>query len=291
MKQRAITALFFVAAMVGGIFWSIETFLGLFWLIVAGTLWELFGILLPTDEPGLLWRKITGCVIGFLPVWWFGLSASSGGFCGFSMPEETAEAHLYKMIGKAGECIVLVVIPILLAFIIELFRGGKNPAQVIGTYLLGVFYVSLPVMFLFWIATPDAYYKPNRVFGLLWLVWTNDTLAYLVGSQIGKHKLFERISPKKTWEGTIGGVVGTILMAWGLSHYVTDFSPEQWLALGIVVSIFGTLGDLVESMLKRSAGIKDSGNLFPGHGGFLDRFDAFLFMLPFAWLAVVLFGG
>lgn len=180
----------------------------------------------------------------------------------------------------------------MLVFILELFQKRQAPGHFISSYLLGIFYISLPVCLLFWVASgPDAIYKPNRVFGLLWLVWTNDTLAYLVGSQIGKHKLFERISPKKTWEGTIGGVVGTILMAWGLSHYVTDFSPEQWLALGIVVSIFGTLGDLVESMLKRSAGIKDSGNLFPGHGGFLDRFDAFLFMLPFAWLTLMLFGG
>lgn len=291
MKQRAITALFFVAAMVGGIFWGRETFLGLFWLIVAGALWELFGMLLPADEPGLRWRKIAGCLIGFLPVWWFGYATLLGGFCGHSTPGEIAAAHVYSMIGKAGECIVLVVIPVMLAFIHELFRGGKNPAQVIGSYLLGVFYVSLPVMLLFWIATPDAYYKPNRVFGLLWLVWTNDTLAYLVGSRIGKNKLFERISPKKTWEGTIGGIVGTIAMAWVLAQYVPDFSPAQWLALGGVVSIFGTLGDLVESMLKRSAGVKDSGSLFPGHGGFLDRFDAFLFMLPFAWLAVVLLGG
>lgn len=288
MKQRAITALFFVAAMVGGIFWSRETFLGLFWLISAGALWELYGMLLPADEPGLRWRKIMGCLIGFWPVWWYGITVLLNGFCGHSMPGDISEGHLKTLMEAPALAFGGVALLTMLAFIVELFRGSKTPGQIIGTYLLGVFYVSVPVMFLFWIATPDALYKPNRVLGLLWLVWTNDTLAYLIGSQVGKHKLFERISPKKTWEGTLGGILGTIAMAWGLSLYVTDFNPAQWLALGVVVSIFGTLGDLAESMLKRSAGVKDSGSLLPGHGGFLDRFDAFLFMLPFAWLAVVL---
>jgi len=289
MKQRAITALFFVAAMIGGIYWSRYTFLGLFILITAGALWELFGLILPAEESASRWRKITGCVIGFLPVLWFAGVASNNGFC--DVDEEIKGFHLEALIEAAGLSFAFVGILIMLTFVSELFQGSKVPGQIIGSYLTGVFYISLPVCLLFWIASPDVVYKPNRVFGLLVLVWTNDTLAYLVGSRFGKTKLFERISPKKTWEGTIGGILGTIGMAWGLSQYVPDFSPAQWLTLSVVVSIFGTLGDLVESMLKRSAGAKDSGALFPGHGGFLDRFDAFLFMLPFAWLAIVLLGG
>ncbi len=131
-------------------------------------------------------------------------------------------------------------------------------------------------------------YSPWRVFGLLGLVWTNDTMAYFVGSQLGKRKLFERISPKKTWEGFIGGGLCTVLMAWGVSHYVPEFTQMQWIMLAVVAAVFGTLGDLVESMLKRSLNIKDSGKLLPGHGGLLDRFDAFLLAIPFYWLVLIL---
>ncbi|MFN0033994.1 MAG: phosphatidate cytidylyltransferase, partial [Saprospiraceae bacterium] len=109
---------------------------------------------------------------------------------------------------------------------------------------------------------------------------------YLAGKKFGKHKLFKRISPKKTWEGTIGGAIFTVLVAWGLSFLIQDFTLAQWLALSIVAAIGSNLGDLVESMLKRSVGVKDSGSILPGHGGFLDRFDAFIFCLPFFWLVL-----
>jgi phosphatidate cytidylyltransferase len=127
--------------------------------------------------------------------------------------------------------------------------------------------------------------------GIFWLIWTNDTMAYLIGSQIGRRKLFERISPKKTWEGTIGGAICTVLMAWAISLYFNDFSTAQWLAVGAMVGIFGTLGDLVESMLKRSIGVKDSGTLLPGHGGLLDRFDSFLFVVVWVWVVVRVLGA
>ena len=114
------------------------------------------------------------------------------------------------------------------------------------------------------------------------MTWANDTGAYLIGSQIGRTKLFPRISPKKTWEGSAGGVLVTFLAGYLLSRIFSDISLVDWCVLAGIVSIFGSLGDLVESMLKRSLQIKDSGNLLPGHGGFLDRFDAFIFLLPFA---------
>jgi phosphatidate cytidylyltransferase len=122
-----------------------------------------------------------------------------------------------------------------------------------------------------------------RVFGLLWLVWTSDVAAFVFGISFGKHKLFERISPNKTWEGFFGALGWAVLMGWLCSWLVPDFTTAQWMMLGVNAAVFGTLGDLVESMLKRSVAVKDSGDMFPGHGGFLDRFDAFLFSLPFAW--------
>lgn len=109
-------------------------------------------------------------------------------------------------------------------------------------------------------------------------------MAYLTGRSVGKNKLFERISPKKTWEGAIGGLVFTLLAAYILSMYFVDISSNKWMVFAAIVSIFGTLGDLVESMLKRSVDIKDSGDLLPGHGGFLDRFDAMFLAVPAVYI-------
>jgi phosphatidate cytidylyltransferase len=118
------------------------------------------------------------------------------------------------------------------------------------------------------------------------LTWSNDTWAYLIGSKIGKTPLLPRISPKKTWEGTISGFIGCVLTGI-LIHYTFNtkqLSLTDWLILGGIVGILGTIGDLIESMLKRSVGVKDSGSFMPGHGGFLDRFDAFLFVIPFVMI-------
>ena len=188
----------------------------------------------------------------------------------------------------AVEIVLFALLSAFLMLAVELFLSGKAPFNYIGHYLTGLVYVGVPICLLYSIASaPDGAYFPNRVLGLLLLVWTNDTGAYLTGRAFGKHKLFERISPKKTWEGTLGGAALTVLVAWGLSHLISDFSLAQWLALSVVAAIGSNLGDLVESMLKRSVAVKDSGDLFPGHGGFLDRFDAFLFVQPFAWAVLM----
>lgn len=264
MRQRVITAIFFAAIMLGGVYGGKASFTILCGVIIAGCLWELFGILLP-DEPGKKFRRIWGIAVAMVPL----------------LP--IVENVFYSQPGM----IYVLVFLAFTSFIVELFLSSRSPFQNIAYYLLGFFYICFPFVFLNWMVTTDiGGYSPGRVFGLLLLVWSNDTMAYFVGSQFGKHKLFERISPKKTWEGTLGGGICTVLIAWGLSHVIQDFSTAEWLALGAVAAVFGTLGDLVESMLKRSAGVKDSGNLLPGHGGMLDRFDAFVFALPFYWLAL-----
>lgn len=264
MRQRIITAVFFAAAMLAGVYGGKGPFMILCGVIIAGCLWELLGLLLP-EEPGKKFRRIWGIVVAMLPL----------------LP--VVENVFYFQPGM----VYMLVLLTFGSFVIELFFSSKSPFQNIAYYLAGFFYICFPFVFLDWIASGvESGYAPNRVFGLLLLVWTNDTMAYFVGSQLGKTKLFERISPKKTWEGTIGGGICTVLIAWGLSFWIKDFSTPQWLALGGVAAVFGTLGDLVESMLKRSFGVKDSGNLLPGHGGMLDRFDAFVFALPFYWLAL-----
>lgn len=285
MKQRVITAIFFAAAMLGGVYGGALPFLILFALVAAGCTWELFGLLLGGEERFRRLRQVTGVV---LAVSLFVLLA--GDRLGIWALRSQAETFMICFIPLFG-----------VAALLELFLNGKEPFRNIGLLLLAVAYIALPLVLLTGMATfrtgwcavgdPVPGYHPHRVFGLLLLIWTNDTMAYFVGSQLGKNKLFERISPKKTWEGTIGGGICTMLIAWGLSFLIDDFTPVQWIALAAVAAVFGTLGDLVESMLKRSVGVKDSGTLLPGHGGLLDRFDAFIFALPFYWLTLMVVTG
>jgi phosphatidate cytidylyltransferase len=111
-------------------------------------------------------------------------------------------------------------------------------------------------------------------------IWINDTAAYLSGITLGKHKLFPRISPKKSWEGAIGGALATVASAFGVAHFFTFMNVWQWVGMALVVVVFGTFGDLTESMMKRHLSIKDSGHILPGHGGILDRLDSMLFAIP-----------
>ena len=172
---------------------------------------------------------------------------------------------------------------IFLAFIYELFSKSERPFMNVAYIVLGMVYIGAPFALLDFIAFEGDKFYANTVLGLLLLSWANDTGAYLVGSKIGKTKLIPRISPNKTWEGSIGGVVITFLCAWLLCSILDDdLRLLDWFVLAGIVSVFGSIGDLIESMLKRTAGVKDSGRLMPGHGGLLDRFDAFIFLLPFA---------
>ena len=120
--------------------------------------------------------------------------------------------------------------------------------------------------------------------GIFILIWVNDTGAYLVGVNFGKHRLFERISPKKSWEGSIGGGLATLLVAFGCAYFSQELSLILWLAVGLIVAVVGGLGDLVESLFKRSIKVKDSGSMLPGHGGILDRFDAIFIVSPVVYV-------
>ena len=131
-------------------------------------------------------------------------------------------------------------------------------------------------------AASSVSYNPILPLSIFVFIWLSDTGAYCVGSLIGKHRLFERISPKKSWEGSIGGAVFSIASSFIFAHYYDFMSVGQWAGLAVVVVIFGTWGDLTESLMKRQLGIKDSGNILPGHGGMLDRFDSALMAIPAA---------
>lgn len=170
-------------------------------------------------------------------------------------------------------------------FLRELFLNHKNPIANISYTLLGMIYVALPMTLLYELSFINnnqfgGEYNYQIVLGFFFLLWANDTGAYLIGRKFGKHKLFERISPKKTWEGSIGGAVLGLIVGYFNAQLFPDLSLFNWMIVALLVVIFGSLGDLVESMFKRSLGIKDSGKLLPGHGGILDRFDGIFIAAP-----------
>jgi phosphatidate cytidylyltransferase len=173
----------------------------------------------------------------------------------------------------------------------------KQPFVDVAITFLGLIYVSAPMSLLATIASRsqnglhydnEAHYDPSRVFFLCVLIWAADTGAYFAGKNLGKHKLAPSISPAKTWEGWAGGALLTLATGWAAGYFLPDIPLGHRLVAAGVVAVFGPLGDLAESMLKRSAGVKDSGTFLPGHGGLLDRFDAFLLVLPVLALLQVL---
>ena len=132
-------------------------------------------------------------------------------------------------------------------------------------------------------------YTPLFIMAIFIFVWLDDTGAYLVGSLIGKHKLFERISPKKSWEGFFGGLILSLASSQAFAWFAPEINRMNWLGLAATVVLFGTWGDLIESLLKRTLGVKDSGNVLPGHGGMLDRFDSVMLAVPTSYIYIELF--
>ncbi len=183
---------------------------------------------------------------------------------------------------------LLLLIPLI--FVAELVRTTKSrPMDNIGSTLLGIVYISLPMAMLSGVPLlmSQGEWNPWIMIFYLFVVWSNDSFAYLVGVNFGRHKLNERISPKKSWEGFFGGVAGSILLSC-VAAYCTSGSYVVWIGLAVVLSVMGCVGDLVESMFKRSCEVKDSGGALPGHGGVLDRFDSFIFSAPFALVYLIL---
>lgn len=180
--------------------------------------------------------------------------------------------------------IVLSLVFLMITLISELFRNTEQPLMNTSLLVFGLLYVVVPfyVMLLLRGSEEDSI-RWMYLVGMFVLIWTNDTFAYLTGRFFGKTKLFERISPKKTWEGTIGGIIFSVVAGYLIAYFMED-DIIFWMIAAAFVSLGAIFGDLFESMLKRNAGIKDAGNIMPGHGGVLDRFDAALFGAPIFYL-------
>jgi phosphatidate cytidylyltransferase len=176
----------------------------------------------------------------------------------------------------------VMILLLTITFFIKLFKpNDKKPFESLGYTFLGIIYVAVPFSLVNELAIDNEAFHPMLMLGVLLILWGNDTGAYFAGNKMGKRKLFERISPKKTWEGFVGGAICSVLIAFFYAGYEPTLEIWHWLVIAIIVAVTGTLGDLVESLFKRSIAIKDSGSSIPGHGGFLDRFDGLLLSLPF----------
>lgn len=265
--KRTLTGILFVAVLVGSILYSTTTYTFLFAIITGLAVWE-FGTLINQSGQAVINRPICGLGGVYL---FFALT-------GFS-------ENLY-----GGEVFVPYLLILIYLLVAELYLRRPNPIANWAYTMMSQLYVTLPfallsVLYFYPIQVVRegelvTSFSPVLPLSVFIFLWASDSGAYLVGSLIGKHRLFERISPKKSWEGTIGGGVLALVAAWALWCYFPLMNLWQWMGMALVVVVFGTWGDLVESLLKRQLGIKDSGNILPGHGGILDRFDSAMLAIP-----------
>lgn len=271
--QRSITGILFVVLLIGGILYSPFTFGLLFALITGLSLWE-FARLVNSKKDVSVNPFITtmGGVLLFL-----------ASFC-YCYCTEASDARIF----------IPYLLILIYLFVSELYRKQSSPLNNWAYSFLSQIYVALPFALLCVLAfqrnTDLSESSPvsfNAILPLSVFIfnWSNDTGAYCTGMLFGKHRLFARISPKKSWEGSIGGGVISILVSLVMAHFFSVLTAAQWVGFALTVVVFGTWGDLVESLMKRQLGIKDSGNILPGHGGMLDRFDSTLLAVP----AVVLY--
>ncbi|MXV49798.1 phosphatidate cytidylyltransferase [Pedobacter sp. HMF7647] len=256
MKTRAITGFFFVVVMLASELLGVYAFAFFFLVLSVLNLNEFYSLV---KNERISPQRINGLLLGgalFVTVVFWHV---------FDFP-----AHYF-----------LAAVPLLtLIYIAELYRKKDNPFINIAFTFTGIVFCVIPFCFFALLAFLDGSFEYHLPLGFLLLLWSSDTGAYLFGVKLGKNKLFERHSPKKTWEGFFGGLLTSLVVAFILSLYFKELAFVHWAVVSVIIVVFGTIGDLTESMLKRSMNIKDSGSILPGHGGLLDRFDGLFLSAP-----------
>lgn len=267
MKTRAITAFFFTIVMLGSIFLGGYIFTGFYLFLSLAALFEFYKLIKTSGiRPHRNIAMIAAALIFLM----------------------TAGYHYLQFDSKY----LFLLVPLIFSvFISELYKKDKIPFANISYTFVGFIYVTLPFCFFYSLGflANTTVYNFHLPLSFLLMLWANDTGAYLFGVRFGKTRLFERHSPKKSWEGFFGGVFTSVLVSYLLSLWFTESSALVLAGMAVLIGCFGTLGDLVESMLKRSLNAKDSGTFLPGHGGFLDRFDGLLIAAPvvYAYLYLI----
>lgn len=252
---RAMSGAVFVALVIGSLSYNMQATvicIGLFTVLGLNEFYNLF-----KESKIVFVSPVLGTVVGFLI---FALFAAN-------------------QLDLIPEIYILITIPLLfLSMMAELWRMKENPLFNLGVLFLGFFYVLVPFVLMIFMQAQTI--ESHTLIFMFLLIWSNDTFAYLTGRWLGKTKLIERVSPNKTWEGTIGGILMTFVVALVIAHF-NEHNYVFWGISAIIVAPGAIFGDLLESLFKRSLNIKDTGNIMPGHGGILDRFDAVLFTVPF----------
>ena len=187
-------------------------------------------------------------------------------------------------INELSQIIHVISLFVLLFLTRDLFSSKSLPKLLTNRYINTTFYISCGFIFLILISLNSGSFSSNTIVGMFVLIWINDSFAYLIGSNFGRQKLFESVSPKKTVEGFLGGVFFSAIGSYFIFKYTNNLEFSNWLVISVIISVFGTIGDLIESKYKRQANVKDSGNLLPGHGGLFDRLDSAIFVSPFIYL-------
>jgi len=271
MKTRAITGFFFILVMLASVLLGPFVYSGFYLLLATACLFEFYTLFSGEGKEGAVGlspHKWAGIVLGFLSL---------------------ALLILIQLdiLSINWSALLLLVFPVML--VRQLYLQDAAPfARIAGT-VLGFVFVLLPFYCFFLLGFVHGNFNGWIPLAFLLMLWANDTGAYLIGKSFGRHKLFERISPKKTWEGFAGGWIAAILVGIIIFNQSEGVIPLwQWLVVSSLISVVGTLGDLVESLLKRSLDVKDSGSLLPGHGGLLDRFDGLLLAAPIVYLFLLL---
>lgn len=275
--RRTLTAVWIVIFILGGFWLHPVTFFLTGLVLLAGAQHEYYTIVKSNNTPV---QALNGIITGTM-------------------------MYVISTIVAVGWCnsryLLLLILPAFYIIVNELYRKNEKPFDSLAHTFFAIIYIAFPFSLFPFAAFSrtgmnallphgDMVFSPGIIVGFLLILWANDTAAYITGVTAGRHRLMERISPKKSWEGFFGGLIFAAVVAWLLSGWFGVVNATGWIVIALIISVAGTLGDLAESMFKRSTGVKDSGTIMPGHGGFLDRFDSALVSFPIVYLFITLFG-